>query len=129
MTEYIYSVVLLCPANKQAEANRLACAIGHDVMPGKTFSVPCSPTGEEPATHYGCHTVAMQSFVDLFTDAAGGTLPDITWSDFDLTEQMVADLLPALVFSARTDLFGLSHFTSVLGDNGLKRVVPAEETA
>ena len=122
MSPYIYSVVLLCPADRQADANRLACAIGHDVMPGNTFSVHLSANGEEPATHFGCHAVAMQSFVDLFMDAAQGMLPDIPWGDFGLTEQAVLELVPTIILSAREDLFGLDHFEAVLADHDLQRI-------
>jgi hypothetical protein len=99
MSAYTYSVVLICPAAMQAQANFLACALEHDTLPGNTFSVALSADGLEPATYYGCHTTAQQSFIDLFTGAAQGDLPPVAWEDYGLTIQDVAALLPALIFA------------------------------
>jgi hypothetical protein len=100
LTGYIYSVALMIPAGLRDEANRLACAIGHDEMPGHTFAVPVSSDGQEPASHYACHTWAQQSFVDLLASAGAGVLPEIEWGEYDLTVDDVAAVLTALVVSA-----------------------------
>jgi hypothetical protein len=118
-----YSVVLICPAINRDHANLLACALGHDVLPGNTFSAPLSASGEAPATHYGCRATAQQPFVDLFHGAAQGVLPPIPWGDYGLTEAQVAALLPALIFDARPAAEAAGHYDEVIAGLGLARVV------
>lgn len=117
-----WSVVLICPAALQEKSNLLACALGHDVLPGNTFSVPLSADGNAPATHYGCHTVAQLSFVQMFQAAGQGQLPDIVWGDFGLTEADVWEVLGELIVSPRQDLSGREHFESVLSENSLTTI-------
>jgi hypothetical protein len=118
-----YSVVLICPAANRDQANLLACALGHDVLPGNTFSAPLSATGEAPATHYGCRATAQQAFVDLFHGAAQGQLPPIPWEDYGLTEADVFALLPLLTFDARPSTDASGHYDEVIAGIGLARVV------
>jgi hypothetical protein len=120
--DYPYSVVLICPADLREQGNLLACAFGHDVLPGQTFSVAVSAGGGEPATHYGCRAIAQQSFIDLFTGAAQGQLPPIPWGDFGLTEADVLALLPALIFDARPAAQSEGQFDDVCTANGLARL-------
>ena len=68
-----YSAVLVVPAALLAEGNAIGEALGWG--PGN-FSVPLSTNGLEPATHYGLHAQAQQNFVDMFTGAAQGVVPD-----------------------------------------------------
>lgn len=72
MSAFDWSVVLIVPATLREKANLLACALGHDQMPGNTFAVPLSADGADPASHYGCHTWAQESFVQMFQAAAQG---------------------------------------------------------
>ena len=78
-TLYIHQIAIIVPADKLAPATALAAQHGrvndwdtfHDF-----FSVPLSPTGAEPATHYGCHTAMRAKLHDrlpqLRTALGGG---------------------------------------------------------
>jgi hypothetical protein len=122
MTDWTLSIVMIVPAELQDTANRLSCALGHDVLPGDTFSVPLSATGAEPATHYGCRTAAQQSFVDLLAEAGQGSLPDVAWEDFGLTEADVPAVLSALIIDVKPASEAQGHFEAVVGARGLVRV-------
>lgn len=122
-TDWTLSIVMVVPAAQRDTANKLACALGHDVMPGRTFSVPLSSDGSEPATHYGCRTAAQQSFVDLLTAAGQGELPDVSWADFELTAGDIPAVLAALVIDVRPAGQIYGHFDAVLAAQGLARVV------
>lgn len=122
---WLYSVVLICPAANREQANLLACALGHDVLPGNTFVAPLSATGEAPATHFGCRATAQQTFVDLFVGASQGVLPAIPWADYGLTEADVFALLPLLVFDARAASDATGHYDAVIAAHGWQRVQPA----
>lgn len=58
------SCALVIPAANLAEMNAIGEALGYG--PGN-ISVPLSANGLDPATHYGCHTWAEQSFIDMLT--------------------------------------------------------------
>lgn len=47
------SLVMICPAAAMEQVSAIGVALGHSE---NEFSVPLSPTGNEPATHYGLHT-------------------------------------------------------------------------
>lgn len=126
MTDWSYSLVMIVPASLQDAANRLACALGHDVLPGHTFSVPLSADGSEPATHFGCRTAAQQSFLDLLSGAAEGALPDLPWADYGITEQDIADVLASLISDAQPASEMIGHFDAALAANDLVRVVMGE---
>ena len=93
---YNYSVSLIIPAANQLAANKLACALGFDVLPGNTFSVPLSSDGEN-VTHYGAHTYAEQSFVDMLNSAKAGILPPVLWTDYELDEAKAGAAVAALI--------------------------------
>lgn len=99
MSDFKYSVSLIVPSGMLEAGRRLSWALGHDSPPLSTFSAPLSADGTEPATHYGAHTYALQSFVDILTDAQQGKLPPIQWSTYDLTEQAVRDLVDAMTIN------------------------------
>lgn len=127
MSSWNLSIVMIVPAALQDTANRLSCALGHDVLPGNTFSVPLSSDGSEPATHYGCRTAAQQSFADLLTAAGGGTLPDdIVWGDFGLRTEDVPPLLASLIADVRSAGQADGHFGDVLAANNLAVVISTE---
>ncbi len=122
MTDWTLSIVMIVPAALQDTANRLSCALGHDVLPGNTFSVPLSSDGSEPATHYGCRTAAKQEFVNILTSAGQGDLPDIEWADYGLTVEDVAPVLAALIVDVRPAGEASGHFDEVAAANGLGRM-------
>lgn len=123
MSGWNLSIVMIVPAALQDTANRLSCALGHDVLPGNTFSVPLSADGSEPATHYGCRTAAKQEFVDILTSAGAGDLPEIEWADFGLTVEDIAPVLEALIVDVRPAEQAGGHFDEVLAANALMRLV------
>lgn len=122
MTGWTLSIVMIVPAELQDTANRLSCALGHDMLPGNTFSVPLSADGSEPATHFGCRTAAKQEFIDILTSAGQGDLPEIEWADFGLTIEEIAPVLAALIVDVRPAEQASGHFDAVLAGNGLNRV-------
>lgn len=127
MSNWTLSIVMIVPSDQRETANRLACALGHDIMPGNTFSAPLSADGSEPATHYGCRTVAKQEFVDLLTAAGGGTLPDdIAWGDFGITVEDIPPVLASLIADVRSADQADGHFGAVLAANSLAVVISTE---
>jgi hypothetical protein len=119
-SSFSYSVVLLLPATLQDKGNRLACALGYDELPGKTFIAPASADGVEPATHYGCHTWAQQSFVDTLNAAAQGQLPAVDWAAYGLTEPDMQGVVASLVVSVRVGGEPYQHWTETLAGHGLR---------
>lgn len=99
MSTFDTSLALVVPTALCEKANLLACALGHDTMPGNTFSVGLSPDGSEPATHWGCHSWVQQSFVATLAGAAQGQLPAVDWGEFGLTEKDVWAVLAYMVSS------------------------------
>jgi hypothetical protein len=128
MTDWALSLVAIVPAAQQDAANRLACALGYDVLPGNTFSVPLSSTGAAPATHYGCRSLAKQEFLDVLGAAAQGQLPPIDWSEYGITETDISAVLASLFIDRRPADQSEGHAETVLAAQGLA-VVAADETA
>ncbi|MFC5385206.1 hypothetical protein ACFPLB_04400 [Aquamicrobium segne] len=120
MSDWNLSIVMIVPAELQDQANRISCALDYDVLPGNTFSVALSVDGSEPATHYGCRTSAKQEFVDILNQAGSGNLPEIEWSDFDLTPDDVAAVLGALIIDVRPDDQVTGHFDDVMAARELR---------
>lgn len=115
MTDWIYSVVLIIPAELQAPANQMAEGLGHGP---NNFSAQLSADGQEPITHYGCRAQAQQSFIDLLTAAAGGELPVIP----DMDPADIAEVLTAMISDVSTTEDGYTHFNRVLSEQLLLRV-------
>lgn len=104
------SGVLILPAAQQTIGNALAEVIG---WPQESFSVALSPTGAEPATHYGYHAWAEQSFFDVW---AAETKPDrlvFSEEDFDA-------MRAALAFDVRASID--HHLSEVASQLGLKLI-------
>lgn len=127
MSGFDWSVVLIIPAALREKANLLACALGHDQVPGRTFDVQLSADGAEPASHYGCHTWAQTSFVQMFEAAKQGALPDIEWSEFSLSVEDVQEVVAELIVSAEIGSDGAAHFAQVLAAQGLAKLQTPEE--
>lgn len=122
MADWTLSIVIIVPADLREKANRLACALGHDVLPGDTFTVPLSDN-VETVTHYGTRTQAKQAFVDILTAAAKGELPD----DFEQPIEDVQEVMAAMLMDVRTDGEITTHFDDVLAANDLQRMEVATE--
>lgn len=123
MTDWTLSIVMIVPASLRDIGNRLSCALGHDTLPGNTFSVPLSPTGSEPATHYGCRTAAQQSFADLLMAAGQGVLPEIDWTEYGLTVEDIGAVLAGLITDVRPAEDEDGHFDAAATAHGLARVM------
>lgn len=119
MSDWNLSVVIIVPAALKDKANRLSCALGHDTLPGGTFSVPLSSAGSSETTHYGCRTTAKQEFIDIMTNAGSGEFPDIDLGDFDLSQQDITDILTGQILDVREASEMTSHFNDVLETHGL----------
>jgi len=112
------SGILILPADLQSAGNALAIAMGHDVEPAHTYSVPLSADGQEPATHYGCHAWVTEAFVAMLQSAAQGQMPE------GLDPQLVATVLSGLISSIGSELTPREHFDGVLAANGLVQIQP-----
>lgn len=66
------STFVACPIEHLADSRLVMCWLMGDYPPGEMFSVPMSPTGQLPATHY-----AMHAYMDnqALTDLASGVVP------------------------------------------------------
>lgn len=120
------SLVLAVPADLQHKANAVAVALGHDVLPSHTYSVPISATGADPATHFGCHTWATDGFVDAINACrSGASPPPAPWGAVGLTEDDVIAVCSALVVSVSDENASpLEHFETTLAANGLRSIKP-----
>lgn len=130
MSGFDYSVAAAVPVQMSDDANRVACALGFDALPGSTYKVPLSPTGQEPATHMGMHTWAQQSFIDTIQAARTGTLPAINWQSFGLTGQRARAVANGLIHRVRPIDQNRPNWQAMLDANGLKVIGdPAEAPA
>ena len=66
------STFVACPVERLADSRLVMCWLMGDQPPGEMFSVPMSPTGQLPATHYALHAY-MDS--QALTDLASGVVP------------------------------------------------------
>jgi len=122
MTDWSLSIVIIVPAALQDKANRLSCALGHDVLPGNTFSVPLT-SDDETITHYGCRTTAKPEFVAILEAAGQGQLPpDFPLTEFGVTAQDIADVLAAQIIDVQDASAMIGHFDEVLAANELHRI-------
>lgn len=121
------SLVLIVPKDFQAEGNAISVAMGHDVAPGKTYSVPLSPSGSLPVTHYGCHAWATDGFAAMVRIGKSGVVPDGT--DAGLAQMALGlraqhpNFMAALIASDKPDTANASsHFDDVCTSWNLQRV-------
>jgi hypothetical protein len=125
MANYPYALALILPATDRDDGNKLAVALGRDVWPGNTFSVPLSVDGTEPATHYGALSAATdQTFIDTLNGATQGTLPDVDWSEYELTETRVTKLIGALTTAVTDSSDPQQAWADALSAAGVQRVKP-----
>lgn len=83
------------------DANRLMRALGRDECPdpGRTFSIPMSPTRTPVATHYGASTWDDE----LLTMLEGNSLPAVDWVAFGLTATKAQAALDAIKYRTATE--------------------------
>jgi hypothetical protein len=117
------SLVLTLPAAHRDSGNAIAVALGHDVAPGNTYSVPLSADGVEPATHYGCRTWASPGFVAAIEIARNGVVPDGTAPQIAAMGLSIRaqhpETLAALIADARETDAAYEHWSDVLAAHGL----------
>lgn len=107
------SFVLIIPAALADTANALGEAMGWG--PG-SYSVPLSANGLAPASHYGLHTWAEQSFADMLEAAGTGTIPpELAAAGYPA--QDFAAVLAGLIVSVRDDSVG--HWQDAIAGVGL----------
>lgn len=121
---YSVSLVLIVPSTLKETANRLACAMGQDVLPGNTFSVLLASEGEETPTHFGCHAWSQEGFYQTLMAAKSGVLlkaPPVggNWEDFDLTVQDLIDVLSSMIIERGDVLSGSDLFFDIIDREGL----------
>lgn len=119
MTNYVYSVSMIGDANHVDSINSLGEALGHGTP---SLSVPLSADGSEPATHYGGHAVAAQSFIDTLAAGAQGVVPP-ELQDAGYTGEQVSELLSHLSTSVQdVNSNPLENFLSLADGLGVQRV-------
>lgn len=110
---YSHSLVLIVPAALKDAANAMGQAIG---WTGDNLTVALSASGNEPATHFGCHAWAQDIAVAWLT---GTPIPESMGVD----QSQVNGLLSQIVASVDADgLQGREHFDAVVLSNNLKEL-------
>lgn len=118
------SLALIIPAALKSHADLVSVALGHSPAGEETYSVALSANGSAPATHYGCHTRADDTFVAVIEAArSGGPLPPAPWSAVGLTDDDVRAVCMSLIWRDRgLDEYG-TNFNAALASAGLQRIV------
>ncbi|XWN29983.1 MAG: hypothetical protein ROR55_21175 [Devosia sp.] len=113
MTAYPHTMVVIVPAALKPASIAMSAAMNWDADP----SVPLSPTGTEPATHYGLHTWAGADFVAILT---GQVTPPIE----GYTAQQVEDFRNAIIVSVDppTGEEARAHFDLATAAAGLQMI-------
>lgn len=113
------SLVIICPVAAVTEFNAAAQKLMHS---DRELSVACSPTGEEPPTHYGLH-----AWVTAERAAAWTTMPAAELAAASsLGEAEINSLRAALIMSAHEppQSTARTHFDELCAAHGLQRIVP-----
>lgn len=98
-----YSLVTIAPAEYRDSINLVAESHGYGP---NSLSVPLSPDGNEPATHYGARSWASSTFRHGYTTMFPSQLLEVCHIDWQFDEHGV----------------GGSHFNTMLETHGLKRI-------
>lgn len=112
------STVLILPAAQVATGNAVANAMGWGP---DNYSVPLSANGLEPATHYGLHAWASPEFRQMIE--AGFYPPQVAEAGID--KATFDAMMAVLIYSFWPDYAG--HFATIIAENGLQIVEPADE--
>lgn len=126
MSAYTYSLVMAFADADKPDANNLAVAMGHCPAGMDEYTVPLSPTGAAPATHWLCHTWCVPAFAAMLGGVAQGQLPEPeaggTWEDYGLSYPRVGQLMQAAIVSLIEGADPVTHVAEVLEANGLMKV-------
>ena len=116
------SLVLI--TDDPATGNLVATALGHQDPGAETYIVRLSVNGQEPATHFGCHTWATDAFVAAISACVAQTaLPPAPWAAVGLDAAAVFAFCGGLIWSVRD--VGEKHFSDVVTANGLQKIPDA----
>lgn len=125
MSAFTFSLVMAFPDADKEDANRLAWAMGHCPKDGDEYTVPLSPTGEAPVTHWLCHSWCVPAFAEMLGGVAQGQLPEPeaggVWEDYGLSYQRVGELMGAAIVSCIEGADPVTHVAEVLVANGLQK--------
>jgi len=86
MSEFVYRITAICPANIRPEMRAISEALGYG---GGTFSLPLYPVDGTAPTYYASSTVATPRFHQMLTDAAtqDAVLASIDWTEWGFTDE------------------------------------------
>lgn len=107
------SCTLILPAAHIDTGNAVSEAMGWG---SPAYTVALSPTGTEPATHYGLRTWSDEAFQAMLESQVYP--PEL--ADAGITEAAYMAMIGKLVWSFWPDYTG--HFDAVIGEQGLKVV-------
>lgn len=115
-----WQIVLIIPTATRANADKVAYALGY----GSTnFSIPLFANGTGDASHFGCISKSQDGDLAILQGAGDGQLPDVDWTEFDLTEAdvwVVFGSLLADVKSTPTDR--IEQLDTFAAENNLVRI-------
>lgn len=114
MTQYTNRIAFLAPIEYAEACNRAANALGRT---GVNLSVPLSPTGQPPATHYGGSAVETDPFVQAVRNASAVTPEGVDPADW----QAVVDHL-IVVFGPASEAVASQQFAGLIAGRGLRKV-------
>lgn len=84
-----YRHIVIVSAEEQAAANVVAASIDPDDG-SDTFGVRLSASGNEPATHFGCHTLANEAMAGVMYDSQS-LLTSVRWWRTSADTQLLID--------------------------------------
>jgi hypothetical protein len=124
MSAYTYSLVMIYPDSVLEDANFLACAMGHDTLPGNAYTVELKDASDN--RYHMCHSFCIESFAQMLSQVSQGTLPEPesgNWEDYNLTAQRVGEIMSMAIVSCKDGADPTSHVNEVLEANNLEKVV------
>ena len=108
------SCTLILPADQVTTGNAVSEAMGWG---SPAYTVALSPTGAEPATHYGLRTWSDEAFQAMLESQ----VYPAELAEAGITEAVYTAMIGKLVWSFQADYAG--HFDGVVEGEGLKVVV------
>jgi hypothetical protein len=125
MSAWNYSLVFIFADADKPDANKLAAAMGHCPPDADEYTVPLSATGENPPTHWLCHSFCVPEFAAMLAGIEQGALPTPeaggAWEDYKLDEARVWELMKGAVVSCVEGADPVTHVAEVLEANGLQK--------
>lgn len=110
---------MLVSVTDRDDANRLMRALGRDEAPdpGRTFSLPMSPTAAPVATHYGASTWDD----DLLQILQSGVLPAVDWAAYGLDQTRAQAALDAIRYRSSPER-PADNFAALEARDGTRRI-------